>query len=106
MNENNNKRQPFLGKNGGKLEGLYANFKKRTIILHPTVLVLATYVMLLFSKIIDITLVNRENEYFSVVILQMMIFILPGALTLVISEAMRKMKLIKFGDLKLESANG
>ncbi|MDD6478711.1 MAG: PTS sugar transporter subunit IIC [Oscillospiraceae bacterium] len=33
-------------------------------------------------------------------------FILPGALTLVISEAMRKMKLIKFGDLKLESANG
>ncbi len=33
-------------------------------------------------------------------------FILPGALTLVIAEAMRKMKLIKFGDLKLESANG
>ena len=80
MNEKNNKRKPFLGKNGGRLEGLYANFKKRTEILHPTVLVLATYVMLLFSKIIDITLVNRENEYFSVVILQMMIFILPGAL--------------------------
>ena len=33
-------------------------------------------------------------------------FILPGALTFVIAEAMRKMKLIKFGDLKLESANG
>ncbi|MBE6667479.1 MAG: CPBP family intramembrane metalloprotease [Ruminococcaceae bacterium] len=80
MNENNNKRKSFLKKNGSKLEGIYAKFRNHTIILHPTVLVLATYVMLLFSKIIDITLVNRENEYFSVVILQMMIFILPGAI--------------------------
>lgn len=52
---------------------------RRTLTLHPTVLVLATYVLLLLSKIIDITLVNRENEYYSVVILQLMIFLLPGA---------------------------
>ena len=80
MNEENNKRRSFLGKNGGRVEGLFANFKNRSIMLRPTVLVMTTYIMLLFSKIIDITLVNRENEYFSVVILQMMIFILPGAL--------------------------
>lgn len=53
--------------------------RRRTLTLHPTVLVLATYVLLLLSKIIDITLVNRENEYYSVVILQLMIFLLPGA---------------------------
>ena len=80
MNEDNNKHRSFLGKNGERTEGLFANFKKRSIMLRPTVLVMTTYIMLLFSKIIDITLVNRENEYFSVVILQMMIFILPGAL--------------------------
>ena len=80
MNEENNKRRSFLGKNGGRVEGLFANLKKRSVMLRPTVLVMTTYIMLLFSKIIDITLVNRENEYFSVVILQMMIFILPGAL--------------------------
>lgn len=32
-------------------------------------------------------------------------FVLPAALTLAIAEGMRKLKLIKFGDLKLESAN-
>ena len=52
----------------------------KTITLHPTVLILATYVLLLISKIIDLTLINRENEYYGVVILQMMIFILPGAI--------------------------
>ncbi len=51
----------------------------REILLSPTVVVLATYVLLLFTKIIDVTLINRENEYFSVVVLQMMIFLLPGA---------------------------
>ena len=62
------------------VEGIYAKLRGSTFVLHPTVLVLATYVLLLFTKIIDITLINRENEYFSVVILQMMIFILPGAI--------------------------
>lgn len=54
--------------------------KRDAIILQPTVVVLATYVLLLLSKIIDMTLLNRENEYFSIVILQMMIFLLPGAI--------------------------
>lgn len=54
-------------------------FRTKTIVLHPTVLVLTTYILLLFSKIIDITVLNRENEYYSVVILQMMIFLLPCA---------------------------
>jgi len=60
---------------------LYARLiHKRTFILHPTVLVLATYALLLLSKLIDVTLVNRENEYYSVVILQLMIFLLPAAI--------------------------
>lgn len=53
--------------------------KDRVIQLTPTALVLATYILLLLSKIIDITLLNRENEYYSVVLLQMMIFLLPAA---------------------------
>ena len=42
-----------------------------------------------------------------IALLEIMImhFILPAALTLSIAEAMRKINLIKFGDLKLESAN-
>ncbi|MBQ9085743.1 MAG: CPBP family intramembrane metalloprotease [Clostridia bacterium] len=63
-----------------KDEGILTRLRKnRTVTIHPTVLVLATYLLLLFSKLIDITLLNRENEYYSVVILQMMIFLLPGA---------------------------
>lgn len=62
------------------IEGIYATLKTKTFIIHPTVLILATYILLLLTKLIDITLINRENEYFSVVILQMMIFILPGAI--------------------------
>ena len=52
---------------------------QRTIVLQPTVVVLATYVLLLISKLIDVSLINRENEYYSVVVLQMIIFLLPGA---------------------------
>ena len=48
--------------------------------LRPTMLVLATYILLLISKFIDVALLNRDNEYMSVIILQMMIFLLPGAL--------------------------
>lgn len=54
--------------------------KKRKIVLTPTVVVLATYVLLLLSKLADVTIINRENEYYSVVILQLMIFLLPGAI--------------------------
>ena len=71
-------------KNG--IEGIMARMLgKKTIILHPTVLVLATYVLLLLTKLIDIALINRENEYYSVVILQMMIFLLPGAVWCIFS---------------------
>ena len=80
QNKQQNDKSSVFGKNKEGLEGIYARLKKHTFILHPTVLVLATFVLLLFSKLIDITLINRENEYFSVVILQMMIFILPGAI--------------------------
>ena len=52
----------------------------KSIVLTPTTLILATYVLLLLSKLADITLINRENEYYSVVILQLIIFLLPGAI--------------------------
>ena len=54
--------------------------QKKSIVLTPTVVVLCTYVLLLLSKIADVTLINRENEYYSVVILQLMIFLLPAAI--------------------------
>lgn len=54
--------------------------KEKNIVLTPAVVVLATYILLLISKFIDLTLLNRDNEYMSVIILQMMIFLLPGAL--------------------------
>lgn len=57
----------------------------RVISLRPTALVLTTYILLLLSKLIDITLVNRENEYYSVVILQLMIFLLPAAVWILLS---------------------
>ena len=57
-----------------------ATGKTTTVTLQPTVVVLATYILLLLTKIVDLTLLNRENEYLSVVILQMMIFLLPGAI--------------------------
>ena len=53
---------------------------QRQIVLHPTVLVLSTYILLILSKIIDLTLINRDNEYMSVVVLQMMIFLIPAIL--------------------------
>lgn len=56
------------------------NSKERTVLITPSFLVLVTYLLLLISKFIDVTLLNRDNEYMSVIILQMMIFLLPGAL--------------------------
>ena len=53
---------------------------KKVKFITPTLLVFSTYALLLFSKIIDLTLINRENEYYTVVILQLMIFLLPGAI--------------------------
>lgn len=65
-------------KRSANAENSEATAEKR-IILHPTVVVLTTYILLLLSKVIDVTLINRDNEYLSVVILQMMIFLIPAA---------------------------
>ena len=54
--------------------------KRRNIVLTPSSLVLATYILLFLTKILDVAFINRENEYYSVVILQLMIFMLPGAI--------------------------
>lgn len=54
--------------------------EKKTVVLQPTALVLATFLLLLLSKWIDVTLLDRDNEYLSVVILQMMIFLIPAAI--------------------------
>jgi membrane protease YdiL (CAAX protease family) len=53
--------------------------KRKIAFITPSLLVFSTYALLLFSKIVDLTLINRENEYYTVVILQLMIFLLPGA---------------------------
>lgn len=54
--------------------------KQKIKFITPTLLIFSTYALLLFSKIVDLTLINRENEYYTVVILQLMIFLLPGAI--------------------------
>ncbi len=43
-------------------------------------LVLATYLLLLLSRVIDATLLGRDSEYLSIVLLQVMIFLIPGLL--------------------------
>lgn len=63
-----------------KREKINKEQQTRTVVLQPTTLVLATYVLMLAARLIDFSLINRENEYFSVVILQIMIFLLPAAL--------------------------
>ena len=64
-----------------KAPKILPNGEKRQVkFITPTLLVFSTYALLLFSKIVDLTLINRENEYYTVVILQLMIFLLPGAI--------------------------
>ena len=53
---------------------------EKSIVLQPTALVLTTYILLILTKIIDVNMINRDNEYMSVVILQMMIFLIPAVL--------------------------
>jgi len=43
-------------------------------------LVLATYLLLLLSRLLDVVLLSRDNEYLFVMILQIMIFFIPAAL--------------------------
>lgn len=52
---------------------------EKSVVLMPTTLVLATYILLLITKVIDLTLINRDNEYLSVVLLQMLVFLVPAA---------------------------
>ena len=90
MDKNNKEKRSFFSrvtssvtKNHGeyKSENVGNNkIKDMTIVITPSVLVLVTYLLLLVSKFIDLTLLNRDNEYMSVIILQMMIFLLPGSL--------------------------
>ena len=80
MNSDSQKKTPSGTKAPRPQKNKKEKKKNDAIILQPTVVVLATYILLLISKVIDMTLLNRENEYFSVVILQMMIFLLPGAI--------------------------
>lgn len=46
--------------------------------IHAVTLALANYVLLLLTRLIDASVLTRDNEYFSVIVLQMMIFLLPG----------------------------
>lgn len=43
-------------------------------------LVLSTYLLLLFSRVIDTALIDRDSQYLSIVLLQVIIFMLPGIL--------------------------
>lgn len=45
-----------------------------------TILVLSNFVLLLLSRLIDVLFLDRDNEYFVVVLLQILIFIIPGYL--------------------------
>ncbi len=54
--------------------------QEKVFMLQPTVVVLSVYLLLFLSKIIDITLLDRENEYYGTVMLQMMIFLLPATI--------------------------
>ena len=43
-------------------------------------LVLSTYLLLLLSRVIDTTLLGRDSKYLSIVLLQVMIFLIPGVI--------------------------
>ena len=42
-------------------------------------LVLAVFVLLYSSRLIDTALLTRENEYVAVIVLQLVIFLMPAA---------------------------
>ena len=85
-NDKSSKRNLPVFRNIGEKRGHNINVgtkgKERELVvtLTPSLLVLATYILLLISKFIDVALLNRDNEYMSVIILQMMIFLLPASL--------------------------
>lgn len=46
--------------------------------IHAVTLAIATYLLLLLSRLIDASVLTRDNEYFGVIVLQIMIFLLPA----------------------------
>ena len=44
----------------------------------PVTLALGIYILLLLSRLLDASVLTRENEYFSVIVLQIMIFLIPA----------------------------
>lgn len=67
----------------GKIKSTINNLKGKeelVVAISPTALVLSTYLLLLLTKVIDLTLINRDNEYLSVILLQMLVFLVPAAI--------------------------
>ena len=54
--------------------------KRTPIRINAMTLVLAIYCLLLFTRLIDASVLTRDNEYFAVVVLQIMIFLIPGVI--------------------------
>jgi membrane protease YdiL (CAAX protease family) len=52
--------------------------KRTPIRINAMTLVLAIYCLLLFTRLIDASVLTRDNEYFAVVVLQIMIFLIPA----------------------------
>ena len=44
----------------------------------PVTLALGIYILLLLSRLLDASVLTRDNEYFSVIVLQIMIFLIPA----------------------------
>lgn len=81
INENPLASLNIAGRVGHNINGNSPKTEKEIVItITPSLLILASYILLLISKFIDVTLLNRDNEYMSVIILQMMIFLLPASL--------------------------
>ena len=52
--------------------------KRSPIRIRAVTLVLTIYCLLLLARLIDASILTRDNEYFAVVVLQMMIFLIPA----------------------------
>ena len=51
---------------------------RRPLRITPVTLSLVIYCLLLLTRLIDASLLTRDNEYFSIIVLQIMIFLLPA----------------------------
>lgn len=48
--------------------------------VHAVTLAMVTYVLLLLTRLLDASVLTRDNEYFAVIVLQIMIFLVPAGL--------------------------